>query len=57
MPVYNEQENIVPFLARAVPILNKLGSYEILFVLDPSTDQTEDRIKECLVNKNIKKFI
>ena len=46
VPVYKEEHNIRPFLARAVPVLERLGSYEILFCLDPSPDRTEEMIRE-----------
>ena len=46
VPVYKEERNIRPFLARAVPVLERLGSYEILFCLDPSPDRTEEMIRE-----------
>src|ERR1700730_9970661 len=41
VPVYKEETNIRPFLERAVPVLEGLGPYEVLFCLDPSPDQTE----------------
>jgi glycosyltransferase involved in cell wall biosynthesis len=44
VPVYKEERNIRPFLARAVPVLERLGSYEIVFCLDPSPDGTEAAI-------------
>jgi dolichol-phosphate mannosyltransferase len=46
IPVYKEERNIHPFLARAVPVLDRLGSYEIIFALDPSPDATERLIRE-----------
>jgi polyisoprenyl-phosphate glycosyltransferase len=46
VPVYKEENSISPFLARAVPVLERLGSYEILFALDPSPDATERVIRE-----------
>ena len=37
VPVYNEGDNIKPFLLRLEKVLNKIGkSYEIIFSLDPS---------------------
>jgi len=55
VPVYKEEKNIRPFLERCVPVLEKLGAYEIIFALDPSPDNTmgviEDEIKN---NHNIK---
>ncbi|HZP19657.1 MAG TPA: glycosyltransferase family 2 protein [Bauldia sp.] len=44
VPVYKEERNIRPFLERTVPVLEKLGPYEILFCLDPSPDRTEEVI-------------
>jgi polyisoprenyl-phosphate glycosyltransferase len=47
VPVFNEENNIEPFLDRIEPVLEKLGvSYEILFILDPSDDNTEKIILE-----------
>jgi polyisoprenyl-phosphate glycosyltransferase len=54
VPVYKEENNIRPFLARTVPILEQLGSYEIIFSLDPSPDATEQLIREEIArNPNI----
>jgi polyisoprenyl-phosphate glycosyltransferase len=46
VPVYKEENNIRPFLARTVPVLERLGAYEIIFCLDPSPDRTEAVIRE-----------
>ncbi len=46
VPVYKEEKSIRPFLARTEPVLARLGSYEIIFCLDPSPDQTERVIRE-----------
>ena len=56
VPVYNEAENIKPFLFKINPILKKITSlYEIIFVLDPSEDNTEEIISQEIVNdKKIK---
>jgi dolichol-phosphate mannosyltransferase len=51
VPVYKEEGNIEPFLRRIVPILERIGSYEILFCLDPSADRTEEIIEEQ-IDKN-----
>ena len=52
VPVYNESENINPFTDRVLLVLNKISvKYEIIFVLDPSEDDTENKILE-LVKKN-----
>ena len=45
VPVFKEELNISPFLARAIPVLEKIDrKYEVLFVLDPSPDKTEVEI-------------
>ena len=44
VPVYKEETNIRPFLERTVPILERIGTYEILFCLDPSPDRTAEVI-------------
>jgi glycosyltransferase involved in cell wall biosynthesis len=42
VPVYKEAGNIKPFLQRTEAVMAKLGvSYEIIFALDPSPDETE----------------
>jgi len=47
VPVYKEEQNIRPFLARMEPVLESLSPrYEILFCLDPSPDRTEPVILE-----------
>lgn len=48
VPVYREERSIVPFLARAVPVLERLGPFEIIFCLDPGPDQTERVIREAI---------
>src|ERR1700682_1904494 len=45
VPVYKEAGNIRPFLQRTEAVMAKLGvSYEIIFALDPSPDDTEAAI-------------
>jgi len=47
VPVYKEELNIKPFLARAEKVFASMGrSYEIIFALDPSKDRTEEIILE-----------
>lgn len=42
VPVYREAGNIKPFLQRTEAVMTKLGvTYEIIFALDPSPDDTE----------------
>jgi dolichol-phosphate mannosyltransferase len=55
VPVYREAENIQPFLSRMVPVLERLGTYEIVFALDPSPDQTEAAILAAIQkNPNVR---
>ena len=45
VPVYKEEANIAPFLARLEPVLESIASdYEVIFCLDPSPDGTEREI-------------
>src|SRR6516162_10258312 len=46
VPVFMEQDNIRPLLARLEPVLDKIGSYEIIFCLDPCRDRTEHVVRE-----------
>lgn len=59
VPVYKEELNIKPFLARIEKALDKLDkSYEVIFVLDPSPDCTEEVIlNEINRNPNIKLIV
>ncbi len=55
VPVYNEEGNIKEFLARITPILRKIGSYEVIFCIDPSKDNTEEEIeKACRSDSSIR---
>ena len=45
VPVYNEVENIDELITRLVSTLSSINNdYEIIFVMDPSTDGTEEKI-------------
>lgn len=59
VPVYREEDNIRPFLGRAEAVLARMGRpYEILFVLDPSPDRTEEVIlREISRNPRIKLLV
>jgi len=57
VPVFKEEHCIAPFLERAVPVLAALGSYEIIFCLDPSPDRTEEVIKAEAENNPAVKLI
>lgn len=45
IPVLNEEESLVPLMARLKPVLNGLGTHEIIFVNDGSTDRTQDILR------------
>lgn len=50
VPVYREQGNIRPFLARLMPVLQSIGgTHEVIFALDPSPDATEAEIRQAIV--------
>ena len=59
VPVYREENNIRPFLQRIEPVLEQVGaSYEMLFCLDPSADNTEAVIlKEIDRNSRIRLLV
>ena len=59
VPVLNESENIKLFLERTENVLKKMGkTYEIVFTLDPSSDDTENVIlNEIKRNKNIRLLV
>lgn len=59
VPVYKEEANIRPFLARAEAVFVNMGvSYEIIFTLDPCPDRTEEVIlEEINRNPNIKLMV
>ncbi len=59
VPVRDENENIKPFLQRTEKILKSIGkTYEIIFSLDPSSDNTEKVIlEEIEKNRNIKLLV
>jgi dolichol-phosphate mannosyltransferase len=49
VPVYREERTIRLFLQRIEPVLEKLGSYEIIFCYDPSRDRTKEVILEEII--------
>jgi len=59
VPVYNESPNIKPFLNRLEPVLEKLTSrYEVIFCLDPSSDDTEAVVlRQIERNPNVKLLV
>lgn len=46
VPVFNEQENLPELYRRLTETLSSLGSYEILFINDGSTDKTREIISK-----------
>jgi len=49
VPVYQEEETIRPFLDRLCPVLEDITpDYEIIFVMDPGEDRTEEIIREAM---------
>ena len=59
VPVYKEEANIRPFLARVEAVFAQLDkTYEIIFTLDPCPDRTEEVIlEEINRNQNIKLMV
>ena len=54
IPVFNEEENIIPLLRRLLPAVKNYG-YEIIFIDDGSKDKTTNFIKKkAASNHNIK---
>ncbi len=59
VPVYQEESTIPMFLARLVPIVEKITQdYEIIFSMDPGRDRTDQVIlEEILKNKRIRLLV
>jgi dolichol-phosphate mannosyltransferase len=58
VPVFNEEESITPFLQCVLPILEKhCRAFEIIFCLDPCTDDTEAVIARALEKDSRLKLI
>ncbi len=58
IPVYNEEKNIEPFLQRLEAVLKKLNiDHEIIFSLDPSSDNSEKVILDQIERNNKIKLI
>ena len=51
VPCLNEEDNIRPLYERLRPTLERTGvDFELIFSVDPSTDRTEDEIRELRAN-------
>lgn len=58
VPVYNEAGNIPAFLEELLPILRaSTRSYEVIFAVDPSTDETEELILKARDADSAIKFV
>ncbi len=58
VPVYNEADNILPFIEKVKNALKDFQNYEIIFCLDPSNDDSAEIIKkEIESNEKIKLII
>ena len=49
VPIYREEKTIRLFLQRIEPVLEQVGSYEIVFCYDPSPDRTKEIILEEII--------
>jgi len=55
VPMYNEEGNLVPLLAELVPVLESVGTYEVVFIDDCSTDRSRAVVLEQrALNPNVK---
>ena len=46
VPVYNEEENILELHKEIVSVMKHLGSYEVIYINDGSTDRTAEQLKK-----------
>lgn len=47
IPVFNEEDNLIPLYNRLMDVINKLNiNYELIFVNDGSTDTSQNRLNE-----------
>jgi dolichol-phosphate mannosyltransferase len=49
VPIYREEKTVRLFLSRLEPVLERLGSYEIVFCYDPSPDRTKEVVLEEII--------
>src|SRR5579883_2969885 len=58
VPIYREEKTIRPFLDRLEPVLERVGTYEIIFCYDPSPDRTKEIIlAEIIRNPRIRMLV
>lgn len=49
VPVYEEEHTVGVFLRRLIPVLEGITpNYEVIFVLDPGKDKTEEKLREAI---------
>jgi glycosyltransferase involved in cell wall biosynthesis len=49
VPIYREEQTVRLFLKRIEPVLEQIGTYEIIFCYDPSPDRTKEIILEEII--------
>lgn len=55
VPMYNEEGNLNALLERLVPVLESVGTYEVVFVDDCSADRSREMVMEArAANPNVK---
>lgn len=58
VPVYNEAHSIPLFLTELIPTLRGLGMpYEVIFAVDPSTDETEHVLEQAHASDPCVKYV
>jgi len=49
IPLYNEENNVEPLVERLAAVLNRLEcTWELVFALDPSPDETQQKIRKLM---------
>jgi len=58
VPIYREEKTVRMFLQRIEPVLEQIGTYEIIFCYDPSPDRTKEIILEEIIrNPHIRMLV
>jgi dolichol-phosphate mannosyltransferase len=58
VPVYREAESIQPFLEHLLPVLRaNTKSYEVIFAVDPGSDDTEEVVRKARVTEPAVKLL
>jgi glycosyltransferase involved in cell wall biosynthesis len=53
LPAFNEQENLPELHRRLTAVLEKMGSYELVFIDDGSSDQTWETIGDLAIDSHV----